>query len=226
MALLPLALLLSGESLISYMTRLVRCRAGRSLTAFLSFLGLRLATILVPDDPTLDRIADLSGTERCMLNEAAVLADRTGMRRYRREPFAAPFRLARMISFCPRCLLEDRTCSHTGSRRIGRQIWDFAPIRTCPRHGAALFRRHEEHNLEIVDLHEGGVYPAPELLITRGQRPPPRPFLFADLRPIPFRRSRKPGMAGQSSYRPDRGMFHADGGLSAIRCRDCHGQSQ
>lgn len=163
MALLPIVLLLPGESLISYMTRLARCRAGMSLIEFLTFLGLRPNTILLPDGPTLDRIAYLSGTERSMLKDAAVSADSTGMRWYRGGPFAAPFRLARMISFCPRCLLEDRACRDTGGRRIGRQIWEFAPIRTCPRHGVALFRRQAERDLEIVDLLEGGVYTAPEL---------------------------------------------------------------
>ncbi|MFC3058068.1 TniQ family protein [Paenirhodobacter populi] len=163
MALLPLVLIISGETLISYMTRLARCRAGMSLRAFLTFIGLRQTDLIAPDPPTLDRIAALSGVDRDMLTDTAILPDSAELRRYRGKPFASAFQLDRMVSFCPCCLIEDRASHDADGHRIGRQIWEFAPIRTCPRHNIPLIRRLAEHDFELIDLLDDGVYTDTEL---------------------------------------------------------------
>lgn len=158
MALLPLVLIISGETMISYMTRLARCRAGMSLRAFLTFIGLRPTDLIAPDPPALDRIAALSGVDRDMLADTAIIPDIAGLRRYRGEQFNPGFHLDRMVSFCPRCLLEDHASHDTDGHRIGRQLWEFAPVRTCPRHNIPLIRHPVEQGADTIDLLEGGIH--------------------------------------------------------------------
>jgi hypothetical protein len=107
LARLPLLILSSGETLISYLTRLARCRAGMSLRSFLAFIGLNAADFVAPNSFVLGRIAALSGVEPTQLHEAALHPADVAMRRYRGQAFSKAIHLERMVFFWPLCLIEE-----------------------------------------------------------------------------------------------------------------------
>jgi hypothetical protein len=138
MTLLPVLPILDGESLTSYVTRIARFHFGSDPFGFLDFIELSRQKVMEPDDAVMTRLSELSGQTVARLWRSTHRSVDTRILEHRGERFNAEFFNRHQTSFCPACLLEDRS---TYGQRVGRVDWRFESIRTCPHHGVPLVRR-------------------------------------------------------------------------------------
>ena len=170
MSLLPLLAILSGESLPSYVARLAQFHAKMAVFQFLAFLGLHRDAITLAAPATIDRLATLSGQPPQRLALAAIQPGDGGLLRHGRTQFRADFLCRDHITFCPACCAEDQApTSGSGGHIAGQLLWQFAPVRTCPKHCIALSRLKvcsEEDRFQLPNLRLAAAGPSVERTVS------------------------------------------------------------
>lgn len=149
MSLRPTIPMLHGETVSSFVARVARLQARMDVFQFLNLIEFPRAGIIEPTIAGVERLAQLTGTPAWELNAGACFRLRDRTFRYQNCQFAAGFFPRGRTSYCPACLIEDAyPDSPSNGLRVGRMIWRFAPVRTCPRHQIPLVRRPNVHYAE------------------------------------------------------------------------------
>lgn len=142
MALTPILPPLEDESLFSWCARLAGFHAAMSCDDWLRIMQISRQSVMDHSDDCVNRLAGLTGLPVTRIRDCGI--QRLGDRRFchRQEPFGTFFALRKQTSYCPACLLEDTDLTGASAgHRVGRTVWTFNPVRTCPRHGIGLYRR-------------------------------------------------------------------------------------
>jgi hypothetical protein len=141
MPLEPYLPILEGESLVSWTSRLARYQTGFGPAFFLRLMGIGRQDVIGATPLGLDRLSALSGVPRADLEKGAYLPLEKRCYVYGGHRFHAQFVGRNRTTYCPACLLETVPNGPCGSHRVGRVMWFFSPVRTCPVHGHPLVRR-------------------------------------------------------------------------------------
>lgn len=142
MPMLPVLPVLDGESLTSYLNRAALFHSNMDVYRFLSFIEFSRVASMAPTREHLERLERLFGVPMVRLEQMTFLPCEQRMRSICGEAVHAEFANFDQTTFCPACLLEDSapgSASH--GIRVGRIHWRIEAVRTCDRHGIALFRR-------------------------------------------------------------------------------------
>lgn len=160
MTLYPHLPMIDDESLTGYMGRIARFHGNGDVFDFVAVLEISRQSVMEPDDATLSRLAGLTGTSAARLRGSAIERIEGRFWRLMDECFYSDFANTSVTTFCPACLLEDgQPGSVTRGFRTGRMSWRLGPVRTCGRHGIALFRRP---NADVSEKFQNMYYVAPE----------------------------------------------------------------
>lgn len=142
MPMLPVLPVLDGESLTSYLNRAALFHSNMDVYRFLSFIEFSRVASMAPTRQHLERLERLFGVPMVRLEQMTFLPCEQRMRSICSEAVHAEFANFDQTTFCPACLLEDGTPSSASHGiRVGRIHWRIEAVRTCDRHGIALFRR-------------------------------------------------------------------------------------
>lgn len=160
MTLYPHLPMIDDESLTGYMGRIARFHGNGDVFDFVAVLEISRQSVMEPDDATLSRLAGLTGTSAARLRGSAIERIEGRFWRLMDECFYSDFANTSVTTFCPACLLEDgQPGSVTRGFRTGRMSWRLGPVRTCGRHGIALFRRP---NADVSEKFQNMYHVAPE----------------------------------------------------------------
>lgn len=109
---------------------------------WLKLMQISRQSVVETSEECVARLSALKGVSADRVRACGVRAHGNRVFRYLDETFGINFALRTHTSYCPACLLEDTDPdSPSNGQRVGRVMWSFAPLRTCPRHGIALVRR-------------------------------------------------------------------------------------
>lgn len=135
--LFPILPFASGETPLSYASRLARYHAAKPMVPFLHDMKIKPMDLASSEPSAIARLAEVSGAPLCDLRRN--VAVRTGKRIYdlRGELVTAEFLANPYTVFCPACLAED---DRNGVRQ-GRWEWALCVVRTCPHHEIPLVRQ-------------------------------------------------------------------------------------
>jgi len=136
-----------GESAMSFCSRGGQI-FGRTAREFCLDLGLQFQAVVDGEQEALQKIAARCRVDVQSLTKASIV--KVGERRYRFcEQDIVRDSLARStMRICPHCLVEDLNAGDGPEdvRPYGRTLWQVGPIRTCPRHNAALVQVADDNN--------------------------------------------------------------------------------
>lgn len=155
MPLLPAVPILGDESLTSYLHRTAKFHAKRHLFAFLDMLEIARNALTSPDEATISRVSHVTGMPISWIERITIRPLGARQRTLAGESFHAEFANFDQTTFCPACLLEDgENGSPSRGMRVGRFAWQIETVRSCTKHGIALYRRPNaelSEKLQVMD---------------------------------------------------------------------------
>ncbi|MCQ0093518.1 TniQ family protein [Roseovarius sp. M141] len=140
MPMLPVLPPYTDETTVSWCARVARFHTGMTCADFLKMVEISQADVMGLNIPKVDRLSNLTGVPSAQIMACGPQYAGDHMLTYKGETFGTKFMTRNHTTYCPACLLDDRTEEPNGER-VGRLSWMFAPVRVCPRHGIFLTQR-------------------------------------------------------------------------------------
>lgn len=142
MLMLPTLPPIAGETTVSWCSRMARFHANLDCADWLQMMEISRQSVVDTNAACVGRLSGLTGVPAEDIEACGVRPVGNRSFRHRAETFGANFALRTHTTYCPACLLEDANVANaSGDSRVGRVIWAFSPVRTCPQHRIALHRR-------------------------------------------------------------------------------------
>ncbi|WP_332835835.1 TniQ family protein [Mameliella alba] len=130
------------ESTVSWCSRMARFHSNLSCAEWLQMMEISRQSVIHTTDECVRRLADLTGIPTVEIEACGIRPIGNRLFCHRAATFGVNFALRTHTTYCPACLLEDANAGNSSSGgRVGRVTWTFAPVRTCPQHRIALYRR-------------------------------------------------------------------------------------
>lgn len=140
MTMLPALFPYTDETTVSWCSRLARFHTNLACPNFLKMVEISQADVMGLKNPTVERLSNLTGVPGAQIMACGPQYAGDHLLTYKGETFGTKFMTRNHTTYCPACLLDDRTEEPNGER-VGRLSWMFAPVRVCPRHGIFLSQR-------------------------------------------------------------------------------------
>ncbi len=142
MLMLPILPPMAGESTVSWCSRMARFHANLDCVDWLQMMEISRQSVVETNAECVRRLSGLTGVPGEDIEACGVRPVGNRSFRHRAETFGVNFALRTHTTYCPACLLEDVNVGNSSEgSRVGRVTWTFAPVRTCPQHRIALYRR-------------------------------------------------------------------------------------
>nr|WP_323780432.1 TniQ family protein [Amylibacter sp.] len=139
MTMLPALFPYADETTVSWCSRLARFHTNLACPNFLKMVEISQADVMGLKHQTVERLSNLTGVPSAQIMACGPQYAGDHLLTYKGETFGTKFMTRNHTTYCPACLLDDKTEELNGER-IGRLSWMFTAVRVCPRHGIFLTR--------------------------------------------------------------------------------------